>query len=101
MSMAAGIPIGIGVGFAAGLASGKKQARDVIERNLHDLTERHTITIQNQAGQLVSIDEFLNEALSGYDEKHRKSYIAMMIIGVLLFLVGVTVFFMLRSRTGL
>ena len=57
--IASGIPIGLAIGIGTGIAIGKKKALD----DLRKYSEQHNITVQNQEGQPVSIDDFIDEAL--------------------------------------
>tara|TARA_Y100000294_G_scaffold153415_1_gene152322 strand:- start:15 stop:332 length:318 start_codon:yes stop_codon:yes gene_type:complete len=90
--MAVGIPIGVAIGIGTGVAVGKKKARD----ELREYAEQQTITIQDREGQPVPIDTFLSEAMGGEDAKSRKTIRVLLALGVLLFLLGVVVYFSVR-----
>jgi len=80
----------MGSGIACGVAAGKRKARD----DFRDFAERHNITIQNQEGKPVSLDEFLNEALGIDDAKHKKVAIVAALVGALVFLGTAFLYFL-------
>ena len=89
-NIAAGIPIGLAIGLGTGIGIGKKKAHD----SLREYSEQHNITIQNEEGQPVSIDDFLDEALRMSDTRNKKVlFIISLVLGLLL-LLGIVVFFL-------
>ena len=89
-NMATGIPVGLAIGIGAGFASGKKQARDEIEKNVREFLLNHTITIKDQNGQSLSIDEFIITILkeAGMGKKVKLG----IIIGVSVLVLGLAAF---------
>ena len=95
MSFAAGIGpgigIGIAVGFGAGIAAGKKKAADELRRYM----ESHTVTIRDDQGEQMLMDDFLQQALGTGVGMNNKVY---MVAGILLGILGLLVlaFFLMR-----
>lgn len=90
MSFAVGIGAGVAIGIATGVAAGKKRVRD----NISSYVKSNNMTIQNDKGEMVSVEEFLEEA-SGIDfERNRGLLVFGIVIGVLLLmiLIGIVLF---------
>ncbi len=98
--MAVGIPIGFGAGFATGIASGQKKALDKVEKNIRYFTLTHRITIQNERGQSVSVEEFITEVVRRHEEKSRRVIIVKLVIAGLLLLLGIAMFLFLSLRAA-
>jgi len=91
MSFGAGLAAGIGIGIAVGVSSGTKQARD----KLGQYIESQGITLQDQQGKQVAIDDVLDLALRCGDSKRQKVVIVTLVLGLLVAaLVGVAFYFL-------
>ena len=91
MSFGAGLAAGIGAGIAIGISSGAKQARD----KLGQYFESQGISLRDQQGKQVAIDDVLDQALCSRDSKGRKIAIVLVALGLLVVAsVGVVVFFL-------
>jgi preprotein translocase subunit SecY len=92
MSFAVGIGAGIAIGIATGVAAGQKRARD----NISSYVKSNNMTIQNDKGQTLSVEEFL-EASSRVDfERNRGPLVLGIVIGVLLLVLVVGIVLFLR-----
>jgi hypothetical protein len=77
--MAAGMGGGIGVGVAIGTTSGEKQARDKLCRHF----ENHGITLQDQKGKQILIDDALDDALRCNASEKRTLPVVLLVVGLL------------------
>ncbi len=90
MSFAVGIGAGIAIGIASGVAAGQKRVRD----NISSYVKSNNMTIQNDKGETVSVEEFLEEASGVGFERNRGLLVLGIVIGVLLLalLIGIVLF---------
>lgn len=86
--MATGIPIGLAAGIGAGMGIGLQKAR----KDLRTYAQQNAITIQDQTGQTISIDQFLNDALGAENLRSKTLLTVLLGIGIALFLIGVIVY---------
>ncbi len=92
MSFAAGIGAGIAIGIATGVAAGQKRARD----NISSYVKSNNMTIQNDKGETVSVEEFLEEASRVDFERNRGLIVLGIGIGVLLLVLLIGIFLFLQ-----
>lgn len=90
--MAAGIPIGMAIGIGAGVGIGIKQARD----NLREYVEQNAIILQDQTGQSIPIETFLDEAMETENPKTKKILRVFLVLGIATFVLGVAVYFFMK-----
>jgi len=90
--MVSGIPVGLAVGIGAGLVVGKTQARDSVKKYV----EHNAITIQDQTGEPIPIETFLKEAMDTEDQQAKKILRVFLIIGAILFVLGLAVYFVMK-----
>ncbi len=93
MNFGTGIAVGFVVGIGAGMASGRRNARDVFEKNLRNFSQRHRIMIQTKEGQSVSFEEFLNDVL-GIERKRNKTFAIIIGVGIAALLLGMLLWFL-------
>ena len=95
MSFAVGIGAGIAIGIATGVAAGQKRARD----NISSYVKSNHMTIQNDKGETVSVEEFLEEASRVDFERNKGLLVLGIVIGVLLLvlLMGIVLFLLLSN----
>ena len=97
MSFAAGIGAGIAIGMATGIAAGQKRARD----NISGYVKSNNMTIQNDRGETVSVEEFLDAASRVDFERSKGLLVVSLAIGVLLLvlLIAIALFLLLPNVT--
>ena len=95
MSFAVGIGAGIAVGMATGIAAGQKRARD----NIASYVNSNHMTIQNDRGEPVAVEEFLDGASRAQFESNQGLLVVGIAIGLLLLvlLIGIVFFLLLPN----
>jgi hypothetical protein len=95
MSFAAGIGAGIAIGMATGIAAGQKRAHD----NISSYVKSNHMTIQNDRGETVSVEEFLDGASRVQFESNKGLLVLGIVLGVLLLvlLIGIALFLLLPN----
>ena len=95
MSFTTGIGAGIAIGLASGVAAGQKRVCNKIS----SYVKSNNMTIQNDKGETVSVEEFLEEALRVDFERNRGLIVLGIGIGVLLLvlLIGIVLFLLLSN----
>ena len=95
MSFAAGIGAGVAIGMATGIAAGQKRARD----NISSYVKSKHMTIQNDMGETVSVEEFLDAASRVDFERNKGLLVVSIAIGMLLLvlLLGIALFLLLPN----
>lgn len=89
MSFGAGFAAGIGAGIAIGMSSGAKQARN----KLGEYCESQGITLRDQHGKQVAIDDALDQALWCGGSERRKTVMLWLTLGLLVTAsVGVAIY---------
>ena len=89
MSFGAGFAAGIGAGIAIGIHSGAKQTRDKLDKYF----ESESLTLRDQQGNQVAIDDALDKALRGADQRGRRPANAVLAFGLLVVMcIGVAIY---------
>ncbi len=88
MSFAAGIGAGIAIGIGSGMAIGHKKAAE----DLRQYTEAHNITIQDETGQPIPLDDFLDAALKSKAKKNQKLILILSLVLGVMMLLGIVAY---------
>jgi len=95
--MATGIPIGMSIGIGAGMGIGKKSGQKEIAKKIKELSANHEIRIRKPDGNYMSVDEFIEViGISGNSEADKKKLSIFLVIGILIFILGVITFFLVN-----
>jgi hypothetical protein len=90
MDMATGMGAGFAIGIAAGIGAGKKQ----VEQNLQKLFMEEGYRVQNGAGEMVAVDEFIQYAVkTSTDKKAQKIAMILVALGIVALVAGLVFYF--------